>query len=151
VEAILRQIAKAAMAPHRQGLSLGAVVPMGDARPIDREHPMDSILGIARSGLQISSLRLASSAHDVANALTHRFVPSRVEAEAVEGGGVTGRVIRDEPPVEAQVDRLTVALSGTDLAREMVNQSLAATSFLANLATLRTADEATRSLLDVET
>ena len=112
---------------------------------------MNSILGVAQSGLTISSLRLASSAHNVANALTERFVPGRVEVEAVRGGGVTGRVIQDEPRVDAQVDRLTVELSGTDLAQEMVNQSLAATSFLASLATLRTADEMSGSLMDVET
>ena len=111
---------------------------------------MNSILGVAQSGLQISSLRLATSAHNVANALTEPFVPGRVEVEAVEGGGVTGRVAQGDPRFEAQVDRLIVSLSGTDLAQEMVNQSLAATSFLANLATLRAADEMFSSLVHLE-
>jgi flagellar basal body rod protein FlgC len=111
---------------------------------------MNSTLGIACSGLQVASLRLASSAHNVANALTERFVPSRVEVETTEGGGVTGRVVPDAPAVDAQVDRLTAALSATDLVRETVNQALAATSFRANLAALRTAGEMSRSLLDLE-
>ncbi len=112
---------------------------------------MNSIFGIAQSGLHVASLRLATSAHNVSNALTEGFVPGRVEAEEVPGGGVTGRAVSGNDPLfDAQMDRVTVALSQTDLAQEMVAQSLAATSFRASLATLRTADEMVESLVDLE-
>ncbi len=112
---------------------------------------MNSIFGIAQSGLQVETLRLAVSADNVANAGTDGFVPGRVEAQDVSGGGVAGRVAKEnDPEVEARIDRVIVDLSRTDLVQETVNQSLAAASFRANLATLRTADETLGSLLNLE-
>jgi len=112
---------------------------------------MNSVSGIARSGLQIESLRLAASANNVANASTDGFVPGRVEAQEVREGGVVGQVAKEnDPQVESRIDRAIIGLSGTDLVKETVNQTLAAASFRANLATLRTADETLGSLLSLE-
>jgi flagellar hook protein FlgE len=108
---------------------------------------MGSILSIARSGLEVASQRLAVSASDAANALTAGFAPSRVEARELPGGGVEGRVApENDPAVEARLDAL--ALSGTDLARETVEQMQAAAAFRASLASLRAADETLGALLD---
>lgn len=110
---------------------------------------MNSIFAIARSGLEASTLRLAVSAHDVANALTAGFAPSRVEARDLAGGGVAGRVVPGEPPADdGRADGLVSSLSsGTDLVGEQVQQLLAAASFRANLAALRTADELQQALV----
>ena len=118
---------------------------------------MDSIFGVAQSGLQVASLRLAVSADNVANAGTAGFVPSRIEAGDVPGGGVAGRVAKgddaakeNDPELEARLDRTIVDLSRTDLVQETVSRSLAAATFRANLATLRTADETLGSVLSLE-
>jgi flagellar hook protein FlgE len=104
---------------------------------------------IALSGLQAAELRLGVSAHNVANALTEGFRPSRVEArEAPEGGVVACAVAPNDPAVEARIDG--AVLTGVDLAGEMVAQMLASASFRANLATLRAADEMTAALVDVK-
>ncbi len=112
---------------------------------------MNSVFGIAQSGLQIETLRLAVSANNVANTSTDGFVPSRVEAQEVREGGVVGQVSKEnDPGVESRIDQAIISLSGTDLEKETVNQVLAAASFRANLATLRTAGETLGSLLSLE-
>jgi len=110
---------------------------------------VNSIFSIARSGLEVSALRLAVSAHNVANALTSGFEPSRVEARDLAGGGVAGRVVPGEAPgADGRADGLISSLSsGTDLLGEQVRQLLAAASFRANLAALRAADELQQALV----
>ncbi len=110
---------------------------------------MKNAVEIARSGLQLEALRLSVSAGDVANALTPGFTPHGVAAQADAPGGVTASVVPGhDPRFEAAVDRSIAALSGTDLGHEMIAQTLAAASFRANLAALRTADETAGSLVD---
>jgi len=112
---------------------------------------MSSVLGIAQSGLQVAAVRLASSANNVANGLTAGFVPSRVAAEERAGGGVSAKVEkRSDPEFEARIDRNIADLSGTDPVQETVEQILAASAFRQNLASLRTADETAKALLDVK-
>jgi flagellar basal-body rod protein FlgC len=111
---------------------------------------MSSTSGISQSGLQVASQRLAVSANNVANVNTPGFVPSRVAVEEREGGGVSGQVVRgNDPQFEARLDRTLAGLSGTDLAQETVEQMAASAAFRANVATLRTADEALEALLRV--
>lgn len=114
---------------------------------------MASIFDVARSGLAAADLRLSTSAHNVANGLTPGFRPLAVAAEERAEGGVGVRVVRpNDPSVEARLDAAALGLgagSGTDLAAEVVSQMTAAAAYRANLATLRTADEVTASLLAI--
>jgi len=90
------------------------------------------------------------SANNVANAETSGFVPTRVEAQEVPAGGVRGTAVKqNDPRFEARMDRAIVGASGTDLIQESVDQTLAAATFRANLATLKTADETFGALLDL--
>lgn len=113
---------------------------------------MGSIFDVARSGLQASAVRLSTSAHNVANALTPGFRPVLVAAEERPEGGVEARPVANDPRVESRLDAAALgfgAASGTDLATELVSQMAAAASYRANLATLRTADDLTAALLSV--
>ena len=109
---------------------------------------MSSASSIALSGLTAAGVRLDASAHNVANALTDGFVPLQVRQEEVASGGVRATVERD-PAAEARADATLTGLSTVNLAGEVVGQLRAATAYKANLATLRAADEAERSLMDV--
>jgi flagellar basal body rod protein FlgC len=118
---------------------------------------MSSILAVAQSGLRVESLRLAVSANNVANLGTGSFVPGRVEAQEQEGGGVSGRVVKEDthqnaPEFEARLDRalVGVGVSGTDLLAETVGQLSASMSFRANVASLRTADETLAALMTID-
>jgi len=103
---------------------------------------MSTIHGIAQSGLEAAATRVDVSAHNVANALTDGFVPSRVSSAEVVGGGVTSSVARVRDPLaEARADAALLATSRTDLVTEVVAQQEATRLFQANAATLRTADE----------
>ena len=104
----------------------------------------------AYSGMRAASLRLQTSAHNVANAQTDGFDPSRVVQQDVSIGGVHASVetVDAANPVVVR-DGALVELSGTDLAGEMVEQLRAQRSHEANVSTLRTADEMVGTLLDV--
>jgi flagellar basal body rod protein FlgG len=112
---------------------------------------MDSAIAIAQSGLQAATRSLDVSANNVANSGTAGFQPSEAVPVEAAGGGVTTRVQpENNPTFEAQIDRNLIDLSsGTDLVDETVKQTLAAAAFQANLATLRTADEAQGSLINI--
>jgi flagellar basal-body rod protein FlgC len=113
---------------------------------------MSSAAAIAASGLAAAGLRLDASARNVANALSDGYAPVRVEARAAAGGGVEAAVV---PPAPSEGERRAdAALSGAllsrvDLATEVTGQLSARRAFEANLAVLRAADEAERSLLDL--
>jgi flagellar hook protein FlgE len=109
---------------------------------------VSSAFSIALSGLAAAGLRLDASAHHVANALTGGFVPLRVGQEEVAWGGVRAWAERDAA-AEARADATLTGLSTVDLAGEAVGQLRAVTAYRASLATLRAADEAERSLLNV--
>jgi len=99
--------------------------------------------------MRAASLRLQTSAHNVANAQTDGFDPSRVVQQDLSTGGVKATVetIDVANPV-VQRDGAIVETSATDLAGEMVEQLRAQRSHEANVTTLRTADEMLGSLLD---
>jgi len=109
---------------------------------------MGSIFAIAQSGLRAAELRLGTSAHNVANALTEGFSPLAVESAEAPGGGVLARVVpASDPVVESRID--AAVLAGGDLATEVVSQAMAAAAFRANLASLRAADELVQSLVQI--
>lgn len=105
-----------------------------------------SAIGAARSGLDLEALRLAVSAHNVANVSTPVFQPSRVVAVETVGGGVRGQV---ETPARENGASGSEPLSGTDLAEETVTQISALGAYRANMAVLRASDQALGSLLDL--
>jgi flagellar basal body rod protein FlgC len=112
---------------------------------------MSTITGIAQSGLDAAARRVGVSAHNVANALTDGFVPSRVSSADQAGGGVTTSVARAVDPIaEARADRALLAPSRTDLVTEILAQNQAARLYQANLATLKTADELFEAALELK-
>jgi len=118
---------------------------------------MASASGIAQSGLAVASLAVDVSANNIANALSEDFVPSRVVASDVEGGGVVGDVEKLDEPVkppqdplaEVRADRALLVPNRVDLAQELVSQSRAAAVYKANLQTLKTADEMQATLVQM--
>jgi flagellar basal-body rod protein FlgC len=102
---------------------------------------MSTITGIAQSGLDSAATRVNVSANNIANALTPGFEPSRVAAEAQPAGGVSTRVVAEDPSASVRADRALLAASGTDLVTEIVAQAQASGLYQANMASLKTADE----------
>ncbi|PWW46812.1 flagellar basal body protein [Melaminivora alkalimesophila] len=98
---------------------------------------MSSLGPIASSGLQAAQLRLAASAHNIANADTPGFRRHAVAQQALpERGGVQARVGEAAAP-------------GVALEAEAVEQIAAAYAFKANVLVLRTAQDMAGTLLDV--
>lgn len=91
-------------------------------------------LTIAASGIRSAEVRLAASAHNVANFNTPDFRPLRVKQASVAGGGSVAHACQE--PVAREVD----------LAREFVEQARAGHQFTASLRVLSASLE-TRGLL----
>ena len=94
-------------------------------------------LGIALSGMQSASTRVAVSAHNVANLLTDGFRPQRVEQRSQASGGSQAGVTTSPTP------------EPVDLAREIVDQIVAKTQFKASARVLDVGLEMRGSLLDM--
>lgn len=120
------------------------------------EEKMVSAVQAALSGLQAYQTRLANTANNVANVNTDGFKKSRVLLAEQLPQGVAASVERVETP-GAQVQQQTpegydfVELSNVDLGEEMTEQMISRHAFSANLKTLQTADEMTRSIIDIKT
>ncbi len=98
---------------------------------------MTSLLAVSSSGLQAAQLRLAASAHNVANAQTPAFARQQVNLQAAPGlGGVQAGSAPAASP------------EGVALPDEAVEQIAAGYAFKANALVLRTADEVLGTLLD---
>lgn len=97
------------------------------------------IMATALSGWSTENKRVAVAANNVANANTEGFVPSRVDGVERPEGGVDG-VVRPSG----------TAVTGTDLAEEMVTLRIAENSAKADLIVMKTADRMTESLLDIK-
>lgn len=97
---------------------------------------MPSILPAAASGLQAAQLRLASSAHNVANMNTPGFHRQQVQQQAEpHPGGVRTQLARAVQP-------------GVALEAEAVEQIAATYAFKASALVLRSAAEMAGALLD---
>lgn len=94
-------------------------------------------LAIAASGVRSAELRLAVSAHNVANVATCSFRPLRVTQASVDGGGTAARVHTD------------FSAQGVDLAREFVEQMRAGSQLRASLRLFETASETRGRLVDL--
>ena len=94
-------------------------------------------LATALSGLNAASMRLDTSAHNIANTLTPGFRRQTVVQQALPGGGVAASVERAAAP-------------GASLADDLVGQISASVVYKANLKVVQTQDEIMGSLLDVK-
>jgi len=97
---------------------------------------MSSASSIAISGLSAAQWRLASAAHNIANAATPGFRRQVVQQATRADGGVATTLERVPAP-------------GADLAGDIVGQMMAACEFEANLGVIRTEDRMLGSLLDI--
>jgi flagellar hook protein FlgE len=97
---------------------------------------MNAIASIALSGMNTAQLRLGSSAHNIANALTPGFRRQLVVQQALPEGGV-------------QADVTQAAIEGAALADDLVAQMSASYAFVANLKAIQTQDRLMGSLLDI--
>ena len=70
-----------------------------------------STLGIAMSGMHTAEVRLAASAHNVANLTNEDVRPVRTVQSDIAGGGSTARIERAESPALVDLARETVELS----------------------------------------
>ncbi|HEX6723069.1 MAG TPA: flagellar basal body protein [Burkholderiaceae bacterium] len=96
---------------------------------------MNAVSSIAMSGLQAAQTRMASSAHNIANAVTPDFRRQVVAQQTAPNGGVTTTIER-------------APVTGDALAEDLVALKLAQHLFTANLKVLRTQDQMLGTLLD---
>src|SRR5262245_25080286 len=96
---------------------------------------MNSLTSIALSGLQGAQLRVASSGHNIANAMTPGFRRQLVQQQAADGGGVVSSVERS--PVV-----------GDALAEDVVALKFGEVLYKANAQVLRTQGRMLGTLLD---
>ena len=94
-------------------------------------------LGIGLSGMQAAQVRLAASAHNVANFTTDGVRPLRVVQSTLAGGGATARAVQTPAP------------EPVDLAHELVEQMLAKHQFGASLRAVAASSDMLGSVLDV--
>lgn len=129
---------------------------------------LQSTYGIAQSGLQAAGTRQAVSADNTANqfstlsrqngqTVAEPYEAKRVEQTSLASGGVRASVQKKDPATQPMPDisHHAAAKGGVteypnvDTAEEVVSQQLATYDFKANLVSLRRADEAMQSLLDI--
>lgn len=96
-----------------------------------------SAMKIAVSGIHAAEVRMAASAHNLANLTTRDFHPLRVTQRSSPAGGVEAEAFREPAPREV------------DVARELVDQMLAATQLEASLRVIATGADVRGSLLDL--
>lgn len=94
-------------------------------------------LSVAASGIRSAEVRIAKSAHNVANLTTESFHPLRVHQSALAGGGSVASTTRAQLPEDV------------DLAREFVDQMRASLQFRGSLRILDVAAEMRGNLLDL--
>lgn len=115
----------------------------------------DAVSAISCSGLRLAQQRLAYSAHNVANVQTPEFEAQRASGvdrvQAGKGAGVDVAAEATGAAHEVSYEGdIQVLSSNTDLISETTEQLGAAQAFRANLLTLRTQDEVSKSLLDIK-
>ena len=98
---------------------------------------MSNLASIALSGLNAASVRLATAAHNIANAQTPGFRRQVVQQTAQPEGGVI-------------VSIGTAAQPGDALAEGVVAQMAATRAFEANVLTLKVQDRVLGSLIDLK-
>jgi flagellar hook-associated protein FlgK len=98
---------------------------------------MNAVSSIAMSGLQAAQTRIASAAHNIANAVTPNLRRQVVAQQTAANGGVATTIER-------------APAAGEALAADLVALKLAQHLFTANLKVLRTQDQMLGTLLDTQ-
>nr|WP_320050913.1 flagellar basal body rod C-terminal domain-containing protein [uncultured Desulfuromonas sp.] len=108
---------------------------------------MIDAMSSAMSGLQAQTLRLNSTANNVANSQTQGYEPSQVTLSERQQGGVQAQL---QKPVNASTESQTAEnqTSKVDLAKEMVDMMQTKQFYSANLKTVSVADSMSGDLLD---
>jgi flagellar basal body rod protein FlgG len=101
---------------------------------------MNSTSSIALSGLRSAQLRMDTSAHNIANAQTAGFRRQQITQQTQANGGITSEPTQSETPLQYPEEAL---------ADDLVQQKMAAVSFLANLKVLVTHERMQGTLLDL--
>jgi flagellar basal-body rod protein FlgC len=130
---------------------------------------MDSVSAIALSGMTAASLRVQSSASNLANmddeaplpgsgvAGPKPYAPTHVSTISLGAGGVQAQLQATSPGYAAAPDPGSayansagmVAIPQVDVAAEMVDQAMALAQFRAAVVTLNTEDKMRKSALDI--
>ena len=120
---------------------------------------MNPILGTALSGMMANTQKLATSANNVANALTPNFTPKEATLESVNAGGVRVQELDVQPASipsyqpdspEADAEGM-VSLPNVSMEQEMVEQKLAVIGYSANAAVVKAVSKMNASLFDIKT
>lgn len=118
---------------------------------------MEAALHAGASGLRAASKRFAASASNTVNAASESYTPGRVVQTSPAGGGVKAEAVPVSPatvPVyapqspAADADGM-VQRPNVEPESEAVEQMLAQRAFEANLRMVQTADDMTRTVLDI--
>ncbi len=109
----------------------------------------------ALSALQAFGTKINSSANNVANASSENYKKTRVLLQNQDSQGVKAVVEKVETPGTTVYQETSeggeyTELSNVDLAEEFSGSNLSTRFYQANLKTLQTADEMTRSVLDLK-
>ncbi|MGE4560739.1 MAG: flagellar basal body rod C-terminal domain-containing protein, partial [Desulfobulbus sp.] len=120
-----------------------------------RRTTMLSAIDSAVSGLQAYSLKTQATANNVANLNTDGFKRDVVTLSSRAPQGVSANVSKDRSP-GALVEEPTsdgmemVEQSNADLVREMPDMIVEKNGFSANIKTLQTTDQMTKTLIDLK-
>ena len=130
---------------------------------------MNPVSAIALSGLTAAARRVEVSASNIANQSSHgalpgvdgpaAYAPLEVQLVTQAGGGVSASIapsaraalLAYDPQSAFANARGYVAAPAVDLTDETLNLALASYDFAANLAVIRTADDMTRTMLEMRT
>lgn len=118
---------------------------------------MEAALHNATSGLRAAGKRLEVSANNTVNARSENYAPDRVVQTALAGGGtkaetvpvsMAGLGVYHPQSAAADADGI-VQRPNVAAESEAVEQTLARRAYEANLRSIETADQMTRSVLDI--
>ncbi len=109
----------------------------------------------ALSGLQAFGTKMNSNANNIANVSSEGYKKTRVTLAEQAPQGVKASVETVDSPGAMRLEDTNdgsklVELSNVDLAEELPESQLNARFYQANLKTLQSADEMTKSLLDIK-
>ncbi|NOY84952.1 MAG: flagellar biosynthesis protein FlgC [Nitrospirae bacterium] len=112
---------------------------------------MISAINSSQSGISAGLKRQEVSANNVANISTEGFKKDTIVQNEGSTGGVVVQIEKSSIPGPQfpEADGSLIEGSNVDLAEEAVNQSIAATTFGANLAALKATQQAEKSIIDL--
>ena len=111
-----------------------------------------SAFNTALSAISAFGKKFNVSANNVANLNTNDFKRSQVTLTEQEAGGVGAKVETDDTPgapVPEFLGEKGTDLSNVEFEHEVVDQIIAQRGMEANLKTLKTADQMTKSVIDI--